>query len=133
MSKSCSLNFTDETIDVTKSFMKKASIYGTPEYTELLNAQNDRPHFTINIISSSKKSSAQKSISYDEMKEYVRDEYGKDSSEEKALLYTLQRAKKQNITYGVVKKWFFESFPNYGKLVNLNEQSGVSNVLALNP
>ena len=44
------------TIDVTAAFMKKASIYGTPEYTELLNAQNDRPEFKINIIPSSKKS-----------------------------------------------------------------------------
>lgn len=28
MSKSCQLNFTENTIDVAKAFMKKASIYG---------------------------------------------------------------------------------------------------------
>lgn len=133
MSKSCQLNFTENTIDVTKAFMKKASIYGTPEYSELLSAQKDRPEFTINIISPNKKSDSQKSITYNEMKEYVRDEFGAESNEEKALLSTLQRAKKQNISYGTVKKWFFLSFPNYGKLVNLNEQPSSSNVIALNP
>jgi len=84
MSKSCQLNFTENTIDVTKAFMKKASIYGTPEYTELLSAQNDRPEFTINIISPNNKSDSQKSITYNEMKEYVRDEFGAESNEEKA-------------------------------------------------
>ena len=63
MSKSCQINFADSTIDVTAAFMKKASIYGTPEYTELLNAQNDRPEFKINIITSSKKSGS-KSMTY---------------------------------------------------------------------
>lgn len=50
MSKTCQINFDNKTIDVTAAFMKKASIYGTPEYTALLSAQNDRPEFKINII-----------------------------------------------------------------------------------
>ena len=132
MSKSCQINFADSTIDVTAAFMKKASIYGTPEYTELLNAQNDRPEFKINIITSSKKSGS-KSVTYDEMKEYVRDEFGENSNQEKALLHTLKRAKKENIGYGAVKNWFFRSFPNYGILKDLNEQSSISNVIPLTP
>ena len=113
--------------------MKKASIYGTPEYTELLNAQNDRPEFKINIVSSSKKKNGSKTVPYDDMKEYVRDEFGENSNEEKALLHTLKRAKNENIGYGTVKNWFFRSFPNYGILKDLNEQASVSNLIPLNP
>lgn len=132
MSKTCQINFDNKTIDVTAAFMKKASIYGTPEYTALLSAQNDRPEFKINIIPTSKKSGV-KSITYDDMREYVRDEFGKDSREEKALLSILQRAKKQNISYGKVKNWFLSAFPKYGTLMDLNEQTPSCNVIPLTP
>lgn len=119
MTRNCYYDLTENTIFVSKSFKKKACTPGTPEYTILLNMQKDRPSAKIDTIPTKKKENTYKHLTYDAMKEYVLDEFGKDSIQMKAIEKALADAEKKRIRYAKVKQWFLQNFPNYGKLSTL--------------
>jgi len=104
MTRNCYYDLTENTIFVSKSFKRKASTPGTPEYAILLNMQKDRPDAKIDTIPTKKKENTYKHLTYDAMKEYVLDEFGKDSIQMKAIEKALADAEKKRIRYAKVKQ-----------------------------
>ena len=119
MTRNCYYDFEKNTINVSKSFMKKACIPGTDEYEILLTMQKDRPTAALKHIEPKKRENTYKDLTYGAMKEYVSDEFGSDSIQMKALVKTLSDAEKKRVRYATVKQWFLHNFPNYGKLSSL--------------
>ena len=119
MTRNCYYDFEKNTINVSKSFMKKACIPGTDEYMILLGMQKDRPNANLKEIEAKKHKNTYKDLTYGAMKEYVSDEFGSDSIQMKALVKTLSDAEKKRVRYATVKKWFLHNFPNYGKLKSI--------------
>lgn len=128
MTRNCYYDFEKKTINVSKSFMKKACIPGTDEYEILLGMQKDRPNTPIKQIETKKRENTYKDLTYNAMKEYVSDEFGSDSIQMKALTKTLADAEKKRVRYARVKKWFLKNFPNYGKLASLESFTTASSI-----
>ena len=69
MTKNFKVNFLSNSIEVTTSFAKKASIYGSTEYLMLTEAQKAHPTYTLEI--QKPKKTAIKGIDYDFMRKYI--------------------------------------------------------------
>lgn len=53
--KNISFNFQKNTIEISATFAKTASIYGSDAYIELMNARRDFPTFTIKVVKNAAK------------------------------------------------------------------------------
>ena len=64
------INYKKNTLEITKSFEKKASAYGSREYNELANVRKEFPDFRI-VVKAAKTKSTFKGMDYDFMREYI--------------------------------------------------------------
>lgn len=108
------INRTNGTIIITKSFENKASKYGSEEYKTLLQAQQENAGFKVVVKSSTRKSSKASKITLEDMKRYI--EFHDDSNKSGMTAFEkMYNAKKygelQNKTFFEIKKWFFEQYP----------------------
>ena len=102
------LNFDAKTIELNESFAKKARVYKSKAYDELMQVQKDHPTFEIIVIKSTpKKNTSVKGINYDYMRKYV-----ESHDESKELLKEFDKLKEGKTPFFEVKKWFFEHYPN---------------------
>lgn len=105
------VNYSNETLDMTKSFYKKACKVGSPEYYELRNARLENKDYSINIVSNDKKRSYH-ALTIERMKEYI-----KTQPHSKENLKTMERvmsvAKAKGAKYPLTKQWFLKTFPEY--------------------
>lgn len=99
-----------KTISVSKSFYKKASVYGTNEYNELRNAVNDNPNFAIEFKEIEKKTYGKLTI--ERMKEYIETQPNSESNL-KEIDKVAKIAKAKGSKYPLTKKWFLAKFPEY--------------------
>ena len=92
------INRTARTIEVTKSFDKAASRFGTLEYEALQKVRKDYPDFTIVVKSTRTKADHFKGLTYDFMEKYIKahntdllSEFytltGKDSNDDFAVIF----------------------------------------------
>ena len=103
--KNIRLDYAKETIEITKAFEKKASVYGSQAYNELATVRRDFPTFKLKI-SESKGSNGFKGMDYDFMRNYISLH---DNSEINSQRFeTLIQNK---LTYGEIKQWFVSTFP----------------------
>jgi hypothetical protein len=100
-----SINFKKNTIEVTKSFEKKARTYGSEEYNELINAKKEFPNYRL-VIKTTKSNKSFKGMDYDFMKEYI----SKHEDSEKRT-NELNDLIDKKLTYGEIKQWFIETYP----------------------
>ena len=94
---------------VTPAFMKKARVYGTPEYKILVEFRAENPAMPIEVR---KARTTSDSLSYANMEAYIQ---GKPNAAELMVEYNRVRAEsvvKTNRHQHVVK-WFKAAFPNY--------------------
>ena len=99
------INYTKSTIEIAKSFEKKASVFGSAEYNELYNARKDFPNYRL-VIKTSKSSGAFKGMDYDFMKAYIE----KHDNEEKTRIAEFNKLCASGLTYGEVKQWFINTY-----------------------
>ena len=104
MTKNFKVNFLSNSIEVTTSFAKKASIYGSTEYLMLTEAQKAHPTYTLEI--QKPKKTAIKGIDYDFMRKYI-----STHDEHAELLTAFEKLVKGNLSYPEVKAWFIEQYP----------------------
>ena len=104
MTKNFKVNFLSNSIEVTTSFAKKASIYGSTEYLMLTEAQKAHPTYTLEI--QKPKKIAIKGIDYDFMRKYI-----STHDEHAELLTAFEKLVKGNLSYPEVKAWFIEQYP----------------------
>lgn len=104
------------TIEVTKSFDKAASRFGSEEYKALQQVRKDYPDFTIVVKTVRTKADHFKGLTYDFMEKYItsHDDADKRLAEfndlrgksEEALLFGAEA-----LSYGEIKAWFFKNYP----------------------
>ena len=98
------INYKNSTIEITKSFEKQASVYGSQAYNELRNARAEFPSYRL-AIKASKSSNAFKGMDYDFMIEYI--EKHEDAEQRKAAFEKLRAS---GLTYGEIKQWFINTY-----------------------
>ena len=104
------------TIELSKSFDKAASRFGTREYEALQQVRKDYPNFTIEVKSVRTKADHFKGLTYDFMEKYIASH---DDADERMATFNDLRAKSEeaqafgygSLSYGEIKAWFFKNYP----------------------
>ena len=99
------INYKKSTIEITKSFEKQASVYGSQAYNELREARAEFPTYRL-VIKANKSSSAFKGMDYDFMIAYI--EKHENAEQRKAEFDKLRAS---GLTYGEIKQWFIDTYP----------------------
>ncbi len=136
MKNAISINYADRTIDLSTSFAKAASIFGSAEYKTLTEAKRDFPTYTVNIVSSKRKNPSRfKNLTLEFIESYIRkhDDDAKKNLTEFATLRAMRLEDGKLIEYDdgelrkaatflEIKEWFLETyhenFESYGKAVD---------------
>ena len=114
------INDSKRTIEITKTFSKLASLYGSEEYNALKGVKADFPTYRV-IVKSAPKRKIEDRISMNDIVNYVTAKSGEDSAEMKILKELRGKsikdagsvlAAEETATFAEIKKWFFEAFPN---------------------
>ena len=104
MTKNFKVNFIARTIEVSTSFAKRASIYGSAEYLMLTNAQKAHPEYTLDI--QKPKKTAIKGIDHDFMRNYIT-----THDEDNKLLDAFDKLVAEKLSYPELKAWFVDKYP----------------------
>ena len=109
MNKPYAIDFTTNTVTVTKKFLEAASMIGTTEFNTMMQLR--QMNLTIVTKAPAKKKGK---LTYDKMKKYISllDEAEKYQAEFAAVL---NESKAYDASYAYVLNWFKKTFPNYGK------------------
>ena len=109
MNKPYAIDFTTNTVTVTKKFLEAASMIGTTEFNTMVQLR--QMNLTIVTKAPAKKKSK---LTYDKMQKYISllDEAEKYQTEFDVVL---NESKAYDASYAYVLKWFKKTFPNYGK------------------
>lgn len=127
--KPISVNFTNQTIVMTKAFADKASNPKTAEHKQLAELKKSFPTYTEvrHTIKKTKKESY-KGLNYDFMFDYI-NRYVEESKKEKAikdLEDQIYLTKCHTAKFPTVRKWFLATYSeintNYGKLAKEFEE-----------
>lgn len=129
------INTNKGTIEMTKAFEKAASRFGSPEYKDLQQAKKDYPSFRV-VVKKVKSGDHMKGLNFSYMETYIKNhpediefEYEDGSSDTVSALeafYVLcGKDAEGNVdgnltkaTYGQIKKWFLEIYPEVEKMSN---------------
>ena len=102
----------DRTLTVSKSFYKRASVYGTDEYRELRRATDENQGFKIEIGPVGKKT--YKYLTFKRMAEYI--ETQPDSENRMREFEAVKTvAETKGSKYPLTKQWFLATYPEYKK------------------
>ena len=108
------INFTNNTIEMTKTESKAASKFGSDMYKQLQEARRDYPTYTVVIKATSSKRESLKGLTYDYMEKYIKkhdDENHSIMEEFKILRGKTDDVLASSVSYGEVKEWFLAKFP----------------------
>lgn len=116
MTNTVKVNHINNTITVTKTFMKKAENFGSKEYKQMMEIKSDSVLSNYKLIVRSIKKNPEKesyrNLTYKNMETYI-------STLNLSTIYMAeyevakQRSKIQKSPYKYMVKWFIETFPNY--------------------
>ena len=125
MNKPYSINFTTNTVTVTKKFLEAAQMIGTPEFNTMMQIRE----MGMTIITKAPAKKKNTKLTYDKMQKYIAllDEAEKYQTEFDVVL---NESKAYDASYAYVLKWFKKTFPNYGKLPERNTELKIINTPA---
>ena len=98
------INYKKSTIEIAKSFEKKASIFGSAEYNELCNARKEFPTYRL-VIKANKSNNTFKGMDYDFMLDYIENH---DNAEQHKAEFN--KLRENNLPYGEIKQWFVSTY-----------------------
>ena len=107
------INYIENTIVVTKSFLKKAGTIGSKEYNELAKVRRDFPDFRIQQREITKKQGKKTygKLTYKVMGEFIEAQEEENAAEVLAEFERVQRLSKiQAGSYSFVKTWFLNRY-----------------------
>lgn len=120
------INYKEKTIELTKSFAKVASHYGTEEYKTLAEVRKDFPNYEVIIKAPVKrKKDSFKGLTYGYMESYLKAK--EESEENKKLLeeFNNLRSKENEVvrqaSYGEIKAWFLGNCPEIKDFLKARE------------
>lgn len=108
--KNITNDWLNDTLVVSKSFYKKASVFGSAEYYELRQAMSENPGCTIAFKTIEKKTYG--GLTFGVMKAYI--ESQPNSEKQLKVFEAVQRiAELKGSKYPLTKKWFLKSYPSF--------------------
>ena len=110
MNKPYAIDFTTNTVAVTKKFLEAAQMIGAPEFNTMMQIRE----MGMTIITKVPAKKKNTKLTYDKMQKYIAllDESEKYQKEFAAVLV---ESKAYDAAYAYVLKWFKNTFPNYGR------------------
>ena len=122
------INRSSRTIEVTKSFDKAASRFGTREYEAMQQVRKDYPDFTIVVKTVRSKADHFAGLTYDFMEKYIASH---ENADENMAMFMDHRAKSDEalafgaeaLSYGEIKAWFFKTYPEIEAFQRRREQA----------
>ena len=132
--KECKINFTANTITISKSFADAASDPTSAECEKLSKLQAAYPGMRIvhKTHRSPSKANANKGLTYERMEGYIN--LHENAAE---LLVKFKAVKaiaaKQKNPYMFTRGWFMEQFPDYGKLPAINSNGKILYIRPVDP
>lgn len=114
------INHIEETIILTKKFLKAASVMGTPEYKELMKIKREHPTYTLEerIITKKENKETYSDLTIEEMKKFIGYIHKDDEALKTQRLNELEGLEKfydefrKSAKYGSIKKWFLAYYKN---------------------
>lgn len=106
---------TKNVIEMTKTFKKKAEIYGSDEYLALQDAREHHPNYLTRVMKTNRRPSPNKGLDFAEMSGYI--ESRKDAERWRS---ELERARKDKRPIGEVVSWFRRTFPEYKGILEIS-------------
>lgn len=126
------LNYKNNTIEMTSIFAKKAGIYGSTEYIMLQNARKDFPNYRIEVIKKTKKAKdCHKGLTAKFMYKYIKNhdnekrevmnlfkEYFEtfDEEKEKFVFY-------RDVDFFKVQKWFLSQYTEIDEAIKTRKNN----------
>lgn len=132
--KEYKINFTTNTVTISKSFALAASDPCKPEFETLSKLQAAYPGMRIihKTHRSPSKANANKGLTYERMEGYIN--LHENAAE---LLIKFEAVKAiaatQKSPYKLIRNWFMQQFPDYGKLPEINRNGKILYVLPVDP
>lgn len=114
-----------KTLEITKTFAKAASRYGSEAYMELRSARNDFPDFKVVVRSTAaKKKDCFKGLTYAYMKEYIEAHDDENKTAMKKFLDLrgqsdeAKEALAKSSSYKEIKTWFLSQYEEINQFHN---------------
>lgn len=107
------------TIEMTKAVANRAKKFNTVEYKDLQLVRKDYPNYTVVIKTASKKSNKNqfKGLTYNYMEKYIKAHDDDEQSimneylDMRALSDDAKEAMADALSYGEIKAWFLDKYP----------------------
>ena len=119
MKNPITVNRSNRTIEVTKSFDLKASRYGTEEYDTLNAVLRDNPNFNVVVKAAAKRSDPYAGLTFDFMRGYIAkhdDAEGTNMASFLDMIGDSDEAREMGFgaaCYGEVRAWFLATYPAF--------------------
>ena len=107
------INYTTQTIELTKAEAKAAGVVPSEAYNELMSIRTQNPTFKVTVNSASSKVSKKNQIKYGDMERYISahdDENGSIMKEFNARRNAKENGALYAENFFEIKKWFFSQF-----------------------
>lgn len=109
------INYTNNTIELTKAEAKAAGVISSDAYKALMEIRVQNPTFKVTVVvAPTKKTSKKNQITYADIERYISfhdDAEGSIMSEYKARRNAKENGELYNKSFFEIKKWFFETYP----------------------
>ena len=125
--RNITINSKANTIEMTKAFANEARKFGSEAYKELQEARRDYPNYRVVVKSVKTKKESYKGLDYDFMKSYIKKHDDENQSklneflEMRGLSKTGLEIGAKSLSYGEIKEWFFDTFPEIAEFQKKRE------------
>ena len=122
-------DFLTNTLYVTKSYLDKAGIFGSPEYKEIKKYRDDNANMKIEVVkrAAAKSDNRPVTVKYAEMEHFI-SQFPKEQCESLMERYKKVRAlsKTHRSPYKYVLDWFLDYFPLYNSDAAFDENGNLT-------
>ena len=122
-------DFLTNTLYVTKSYLDKAGIFGSPEYKEIKKYRDDNPNMEIKVAkrTAAKSDNRPSTVKYADMEHFIKQF---PQERQKSLLERYNKVKALSKThrspYKYVLDWFLDYFPLYNSEAAFDENGNLT-------
>lgn len=122
-------DFLTNTLYVTKSYLDKAGVFGSPEYKEIKKYRDDNANMEIKVVkrAAAKSDNRPVTVKYAEMEKFIR-EFPQER--QKSLMERYNKVKALSKThrspYKYVLDWFLDYFPLYNSDAAFDEKGNLT-------
>ena len=100
------INHRNASIEMSKATAKATSVYGSPEYNDLIAVRKEFPSYRLVIKTANRTVNGFKGMNYAFMEEYISKHDNAD-----ARLSDFQKLRDSDLTYSEIKQWFLNTYP----------------------